>query len=244
MRLEDLGTRIRDVRGKLGLTQADVAGSLQVSAQAVSKWERGENAPDIALLPDLARLLGVTTDRLLGTHMPAENTVEMTVCFSDIADFTKRVENLDPSEVATVLNAHYLQITDLVLKYDGVPAEYIGDSFLYFFAGPEHRIRAIHSALSVMRVLDERVGIGMSSGPVFVGSLGHPEYASLDVMGAVVNLAARVGNWAGKNNAGIGATSDTVDPIAEQLDLGKGETVEVKGFSRPMVLYEVRGISA
>jgi transcriptional regulator with XRE-family HTH domain len=162
MLLEDLGTRIREARAGLGLTQADVAGSLQVSAQAVSKWERGENAPDITLLPDLARLLGVTTDRFLGTHIPSESTVDMTVCFSDIANFTKRVEKLEPSEVATVLNAHYLQITDLVLKFDGVPVKYIGDSFLYFSAGPEHRMRAVRSALSVMRVLDERISTSVT----------------------------------------------------------------------------------
>ena len=59
MILEELGARIRDARSRLDLTQGDIAGSLQVSAQAVSKWERGENAPDITLLPELAKLLGV-----------------------------------------------------------------------------------------------------------------------------------------------------------------------------------------
>ena len=242
MLLEELGERIREARTRLGLTQNDIAGSLQVTAQAVSKWERGENAPDITLLPSLARLLNVTTDRLLGTNIATQRTVEATVCFSDIAGFTRRAEGLSPDEIATLMNAHYLQITDTVLRFDGVPVKYIGDSFLYFFAGPEHRIRAVRAALSTVRVSNEDIGIGMSSGPIFVGKLGHPEYSSLDVMGDVVNLAARTGTWAGKTDSRVGATSETVDKILEFLEVGCSEEREVKGMTRAIKLYEIKSI--
>ena len=66
MNLKELGKRIRAQREKCRLKQVDIANALQISAQAVSKWERGENAPDIAVLLDLTRLLGVSTDWLLG----------------------------------------------------------------------------------------------------------------------------------------------------------------------------------
>ena len=66
MLLGELGQRIRTQRERLGLKQHDIANALQVSPQAVSKWERGENAPDIAVLGELCTLLGVTTDWLLG----------------------------------------------------------------------------------------------------------------------------------------------------------------------------------
>lgn len=123
MFLEELGGRIREARVSLGLTQTAPANTLQVSPQAVSKWERGENAPDVTLIPDIANLLGVTADRLLGTHVRSERT------------FT-----------ATVINAHYYQITEVALKFDGVPVKYIGDAFLYYFAGPEHERRALLAA--------------------------------------------------------------------------------------------------
>ena len=58
MNVAGVGERIRQRRGQVGLRQRDLADALQLSAQAVSKWERGENAPDIGLLHDLARLLG------------------------------------------------------------------------------------------------------------------------------------------------------------------------------------------
>ena len=68
MLLIELGQRLRTQRERLGLKQNDVANALQVSPQAVSKWERGENCPDIATLGPLARLLGVSTDWLLDAH--------------------------------------------------------------------------------------------------------------------------------------------------------------------------------
>jgi class 3 adenylate cyclase len=242
MRLEELGERIREARTKLGMTQQDIAGALQVTPQAVSKWERGENAPDITIVPDLARLLDVSADRLLGTNTPEERTIDATVCFSDIAGFTNRVEKLSPEEVATIMNAHYLQITEVTLQFGGVPVKYIGDSSLYFFAGPEHRLRAIHAALRTVKIVSERIGIGMSSGPIYIGKLGHPDYASLDIMGDVVNLAARTGNWAGKTESRIAATGDTVDSIEDQLITGRSEEREVKGFDRMMRLIEITGI--
>ena len=61
-----LGAAIRTYRLARPLTQAELAERLNVSAQAVSLWERGETTPDIALLPDLACILGCSVDMLLG----------------------------------------------------------------------------------------------------------------------------------------------------------------------------------
>lgn len=243
MKLEELGDRIRIARSNLGLTQNDVACALQVSPQAVSKWERGENAPDVSLLPELAVLLSVTTDRLLGTHAPSERTIEATVCFSDIAGFTRHAEGLSPDDVASLINGHYLQVTDTILQYDGVPVKYIGDSFLFFFSGPEHRIRSIRAALHVIRVASLEVSIGMCSGPVFFGRLGHPDYARMDVMGAVVNFAARAGGWAGKHGSRIAATGSTVDSVAGFVETGATEEFIPKGASVPHRLIEITGLT-
>jgi transcriptional regulator with XRE-family HTH domain len=66
-------TRLRKARG---LTQTDMADALNVSHQAVSKWERGESLPDVALLVPLAALLDTTVDALLrGAEQGEEETV-------------------------------------------------------------------------------------------------------------------------------------------------------------------------
>lgn len=61
-----LGKRIQERRKAQGLTQEQLGNELGVSAQAVSKWENGESAPDIGLLPALVQVLGTSADSLLG----------------------------------------------------------------------------------------------------------------------------------------------------------------------------------
>ena len=62
---ETLGRRIARLRLEYGMTQERLAMKMGVTAQAVSKWENDLSAPDIMLLPELARTLGVTVDELL-----------------------------------------------------------------------------------------------------------------------------------------------------------------------------------
>ena len=60
-----LGKRIAALRKQKELRQDDIAQLLDVSPQAVSKWENDQTCPDIGLLSKLAQILGVTTDELL-----------------------------------------------------------------------------------------------------------------------------------------------------------------------------------
>ncbi len=60
-----IGKRIAALRREKGLKQEDPAQVLDVSSQAVSKWENDQSCPDISLLPKLAKLLGVSVDMLL-----------------------------------------------------------------------------------------------------------------------------------------------------------------------------------
>ena len=64
-----IGENIRALRLRKGLTQEQVAQQLGVTYQAVSKWENGTNTPDIALLPEIASLFGVTIDALFSQDM-------------------------------------------------------------------------------------------------------------------------------------------------------------------------------
>ena len=81
--MDTLGKRLLQARGNSGLTQAAVAEKLNVSAQAVSLWERDETTPDIIKLPEIATLYGVTTDWLLKGKEPDEDLVNVTKMLSD-----------------------------------------------------------------------------------------------------------------------------------------------------------------
>lgn len=63
--MESIGNRISKFRKAKGLTQEELANHLGVSSQAVSKWENDASCPDISMLPQLCKVLGVTTDELL-----------------------------------------------------------------------------------------------------------------------------------------------------------------------------------
>ena len=60
-----LGSRIAKYRKQKGFKQDQLAEALNVSPQAVSKWETGDSFPDIVLLPQIADIFGVSVDYLL-----------------------------------------------------------------------------------------------------------------------------------------------------------------------------------
>ena len=63
---ETFGQRLQRLRKNASLTQEDVATKLNITGQAVSKWENDVSAPDISVLVELSDILGVTLDELLG----------------------------------------------------------------------------------------------------------------------------------------------------------------------------------
>lgn len=66
--MKRIGHNIAELRKKCNMTQMELADKMEISFQAVSNWERGVSMPDIAKLPELASVLEVTLDHLLGEH--------------------------------------------------------------------------------------------------------------------------------------------------------------------------------
>lgn len=62
----NIGEVIKRKRQKRNMTQAELAELLKVTPQAVSRWEMGVSYPDIAMVPKISEVLGVTADELLG----------------------------------------------------------------------------------------------------------------------------------------------------------------------------------
>lgn len=65
MNLSTVASQIASLRKAKGLTQQELSERLNVTPQAVSKWERGETLPDVIILVDLANILETTTDNIL-----------------------------------------------------------------------------------------------------------------------------------------------------------------------------------
>lgn len=75
---QQIGSRLSVCRQNKNMTQEELAYRLGVTPQALSKWERGISLPDTSILPDIARMLEISTDYLLGISQ--QNTMEGDGC--------------------------------------------------------------------------------------------------------------------------------------------------------------------
>lgn len=242
MNLVELGLRIKNLREQRGFKQRDVANALQISAQAVSKWERGENAPDIAVLLDLTKLLGVTTDTLLGRKETEDDTFDATVFCTSLNGFAHRSATLPPREVARWANGLFHLVTESVARYDGVPVKYVGDGFLGFFSGPNHAKRAVQAALDARtHVPTQDLVLTVHTGDIYLGKIGHNEYARPDIIGDTVNTAFLILNWVSANLKGrFGLSESTAAHLNGEWKLSKPQTIQIKLTNRKMKVYEPR----
>jgi len=241
---ERIGRQIREQREKLGLKQHDIAHALQISPQAVSKWERGENAPDISLLIPLAKLLGVSTDSLLGYHDEFPDVFEATVFFSVVEGYAQKAQTMPAKAVATWANGFFFQLTEAILHSDGIPVKYMGDTFLGFFSGPNHQRRSVQAALYAGEVVSEPLAIALHSGEIYLGTIGHPDYSRPDIMGDTVNLTFMTMEWIGRNLSGrIGATVTVVEKLDQSIRIGSQHRIELRGIDHPVEVYEILGVN-
>ena len=87
-----LGKRISEQRKIKGMKQEELAEKLNVSAQAVSKWENDQSCPDISILPELSKLLGISIDELLTGEKEAQKVRVLPESErKDISEMTLRV---------------------------------------------------------------------------------------------------------------------------------------------------------
>ncbi len=241
MFLESLGARIRKRREERGLKQADISRAMQVSSQAVSKWERGENAPDISLLVSLARLLGVSVDWLLGLYdEEGKDVFDATVFVSSVKGYAAKSMVTEPRDLAAWANGLFYQLTEALIRRDGVPVKQMGDGLLGFFSGPLHQDRAVKAAMDVSGTIDSSMTIALCSGEIYLGSMGHPDYCLPDIMGGTVNIAFRMLELASLDSDGvIMASSTVVENLKDKIGLKGPFIKELTFIPKPVTIYEI-----
>lgn len=126
---ETLGRRIARLRLGKTATQERLAKELNVSPQAVSKWENDINYPDISLLPDLARFLGVSVDELLSGA--SASTQEAAVVQESIAAQESAAARERATEVVSVAADEPAEIVEEPVEQasQGIATQSSGFSF-------------------------------------------------------------------------------------------------------------------
>lgn len=133
-------------------------------------------------------------------HLGGEARV-VSVLFVDLVGSTTYATEHGPVEVVSVLNRFFGVVVDEVARHDGLVNKFIGDAVLAVFgapaADPDHAINALAAARSMAARLEVEVpeigaGIGVSTGMVVAGNVGHEQRFEYTVIGDAVNSASRL----------------------------------------------------
>ncbi len=182
---------------------------------------------------------------------------EVTVLMSDLRGYTRFAEHGDPAGVMAVLNDYLGRMAEIVIAHGGTINEFIGDAIFAVFGAPiehpDHAERAGATALAMQRANDAlnrvnaaqgrptfEMGIGLHTGEAVVGNIGSEQRTKYAVVGAAVNLAARVeGCTVGGQILMTAATAGRLGDLAE---VAPPISVELKGLAAPVTLHELRGL--
>jgi len=178
---------------------------------------------------------------------------QLTVMFCDLVDSTALSERYDPEDLRTIMQAYQQCCAEIIARYEGHVAKFLGDGVLAYFGYPQAHeddaVRGVRTALDLIGAIEQlrplgdlviRARIGISTGAVVVGDLvGAPGSDQDAVVGETPNLAARLESLAGTGHVVISQnTKHLLGERFEYTDLGEHQ---LKGFSERMKAWRVDG---
>ncbi len=247
----DVATRIERLFVRLaeGLSAGDEQFLVRLKTLQQAIVDREEQGESISrLLPD-----GIASRLRAGGHAVGETErLEVTVLMSDIRGYSTIAEHTDPSALAGQLNSHRASMNDAIHAEGGTVMQFVGDAVMAVFGAPEpstdHADRAVVAAAGMHRAQHEvnesfisqglepfGLGIGLSTGEVAAALLGSADRVEYSLVGDIVNLSARLQQWAAAGETVLSApTMEALrSPVeAEELPpaLVKGRVSEVRAF--------------
>ncbi|MEK7706032.1 MAG: adenylate/guanylate cyclase domain-containing protein [Myxococcota bacterium] len=186
---------------------------------------------------------------------------EATVLFSDIRSFTALSEQLSPADIVAMLNEYFTEMVGIVFRHEGFVNKFIGDALMAIYNVPltqtEPELRAVRTGVEMLSALAAlngrrtargqfplRIGIGINTGPVVAGNIGHVQRLEYTVIGDTVNLAQRVESQTKVSGSPLLISESTYRAVAAHVDAEALPPVKVKGKQEPVALYAVRGMRA
>ncbi len=245
--LVDATERVKggDLSARVAVSSGDELGQLARSFNemltGLEERERLRTAFGSYVSPDVA-------DRVMaeGELLEGED-VEVTVLFVDICDFTSFAENSTARETVTYLNDFFGLVVPIVEKHGGHANKFIGDGVMAVFGAPErfrdHASRALAAGCEIAASVDARysgalrVGIGLNSGPVSVGSVGGGGRLEFTVIGDTVNVASRVEHLTRETGDRVLLTEATRCLLDGSLDVEPRGEVALKGKADLIPVY-------
>jgi adenylate cyclase len=207
------------------------------------------------LNPEVTELLAREPERL---RLGGERR-DITVLFADIRGFTTFSEHLSPEELGELLNVYLGEMTQIVLRNNGLLDKYIGDAVMAFWgapiAVPDHAERCCRAALQMLAGgarLQTRLAergwpavqcvIGISSGDAVVGNFGAADRFSYTALGDTVNLGSRLEGLNKVYGTRILVADQTRTALGEEFICREVDWVAVKGRAQPVAVHELMGL--
>jgi len=230
---------------RVPVTSGDEIGQLARSFNemltGLQERERLRTAFGSYVSPDVAERVMAEGELLEGED------VEVTILFVDIRDFTPFAERSSARETVTYLNDFFGLVVPILERHHGHANKFIGDGVMGVFGAPErlrdHAARALAAALELAEAVEERyegslrVGIGLNSGPVSVGSVGGGGRLEFTVIGDAVNVASRVEHLTRSTGDTILLTEATRALLGDDVELEPRGEIPLKGVSEPVRVY-------
>lgn len=174
--------------------------------------------------------------------------VGATVLFSDIVGFSSIAERMTPQELAAELNAYFTRIGDIIMAHEGMIDKYIGDAIMAVWGAPladrRQAQKACAAALAMKRAVVEAGGllkarIGINTGMVLAGNLGHHERMEYTVIGDAVNLSSRLEGANKLYGTAILVSEATRNGAGEEFVFRRVDRIRVVGKQEPVTVYEL-----
>ena len=184
-----------------------------------------------------------------GTDLSGES-VDVTVLFVDVRDFTGFAESREAEEVVATLNRLFERIVPIVHEHGGRVDKFTGDGLLAVFGAPrrldDHADRALAAAREIQEAAEElgdlELGIGLNSGEVVAGNIGGGGRLEFSVIGDVVNVAARAEAATRETGDSILLTEMTKAALKDSDgEFEKRSGVSLKGKAEDVALYGYEG---
>ena len=214
------------------------------------------NEPDEDFCGGCGRALVDEKVPISGRREPVEpERRQLTVMFCDLVDSTALSHQLDPEDLREVIRDYQKCANQVIVRYEGFVARYMGDGMLVYFGYPraheDNAARAIDASLKIIEALEQlgaapgrmhgrHLGarIGIATGLVVVGDLiGEGASEEAQVVGETPNLAARLQTLAKSNSVVVDqSTRELAGGLFEYADQG---VHRLKGFRLPVRAWRV-----
>src|SRR5262245_40682692 len=175
---------------------------------------------------------------------------KLTVFFSDLKDVTQITDDLEPEDLADLLNEYFTEMSEIALDHGATIDKFIGDAMLMFFGDPDtkgiegdaaacvamaiamqRRMRELQDAWRTRGVQEPlRMRIGINTGYCNVGNFGSTDRMDYTIIGGEVNLAARLEEHA--NPDGILLSYETYALVRDTVTAEEWPAIAIKGIRR------------